>query len=312
MRRARASSSRSCSSRRLQADERSARSRSTSRRRTQQMGKLRATTEAFVAKNGRCPTAGEVARVADPWGRPYIIVCPGQKGHVADVVSQAAPTATSARPTTSAPGTEPASRDNRRARARRCLWPTRTALAVRRRRARMHDRQRLRHHRFLRRVHLRARHHRPRSARARAEPSPLGGASFLSCRRGNRLQRGARLPRPRRGRDAVYLDEPRAATATSSVTATSGLRQATRRRSIARRWGCVVSSILSVLADCALRPMRRAHADTGPKNSQCLIRRALAAWPPANYRNKRWLSLKHSSQKDRLSEPLYPNTGRVG
>ena len=55
-----------------------------------QMAKLRATTEAFVQKNRRCPTAGEVERVADPWGRPYIVVCPGQSGHAADVVSKGA------------------------------------------------------------------------------------------------------------------------------------------------------------------------------------------------------------------------------
>ena len=55
-----------------------------------QMAKLRATTEAFVQKNGRCPTAKEVERVADPWGRRYIVVCPGQSGHVADVVSKGA------------------------------------------------------------------------------------------------------------------------------------------------------------------------------------------------------------------------------
>jgi hypothetical protein len=54
------------------------------------MAKLRATTEGFVQKNNRCPTAAEVERVPDPWGRPYIIVCPGQKGHVADVVSKGA------------------------------------------------------------------------------------------------------------------------------------------------------------------------------------------------------------------------------
>ena len=55
-----------------------------------QMAQLRATTEAFVRKSGRCPTASEVERVADPWGRPYIVVCPGQSGHVADVVSKGA------------------------------------------------------------------------------------------------------------------------------------------------------------------------------------------------------------------------------
>jgi hypothetical protein len=54
------------------------------------MNKLRATTEAFVQKNGRCPKAGEIERVADPWGRLYIVVCPGQGGHVADVVSRGA------------------------------------------------------------------------------------------------------------------------------------------------------------------------------------------------------------------------------
>lgn len=54
------------------------------------MAKLRATTEAFVQKNGRCPTKNEVERVADPWGRLYLIVCPGQKGHAVDVVSRGA------------------------------------------------------------------------------------------------------------------------------------------------------------------------------------------------------------------------------
>jgi hypothetical protein len=54
------------------------------------MAQLRATSEAFVQKNGRCPGAGEFERVADPWGRPYVLVCPGQKGHVTDVVSRGA------------------------------------------------------------------------------------------------------------------------------------------------------------------------------------------------------------------------------
>ena len=54
------------------------------------MARLRATSEAFVQKNGRCPAAGEFERVADPWGRPYVLVCPGQKGHVTDVVSRGA------------------------------------------------------------------------------------------------------------------------------------------------------------------------------------------------------------------------------
>ena len=54
------------------------------------MAKLRATTEAFVKQNGRCPTAKEIERVADPWGRPYVIVCPGQNGHAVDIVSRGA------------------------------------------------------------------------------------------------------------------------------------------------------------------------------------------------------------------------------
>ncbi|MGZ3438674.1 MAG: type II secretion system protein GspG [Polyangia bacterium] len=54
------------------------------------MARLRATSEAFVQKNGRCPAAGEFERVADPWGRPYVLVCPGQNGHVTDVVSRGA------------------------------------------------------------------------------------------------------------------------------------------------------------------------------------------------------------------------------
>jgi len=55
-----------------------------------QMAELRATAEALVQKNGRCPTKEEIPRVTDPWGRLYIVVCPGQKGHVADVVSRGA------------------------------------------------------------------------------------------------------------------------------------------------------------------------------------------------------------------------------
>ena len=51
---------------------------------------LRAPAEALVQKNGRCPTKEEVPRVTDPWGRLYIVVCPGQKGHAADVVSRGA------------------------------------------------------------------------------------------------------------------------------------------------------------------------------------------------------------------------------
>jgi type II secretion system (T2SS) protein G len=54
------------------------------------MARVRASVEAFVQKNGRCPAAGEVERVADPWGRPYVVLCPGQKGHAADVVSKGA------------------------------------------------------------------------------------------------------------------------------------------------------------------------------------------------------------------------------
>ena len=56
----------------------------------EQMARLRAASEAFVRKSGRCPAAGEFERVADPWGRPYVLVCPGQKGHVTDVVSRGA------------------------------------------------------------------------------------------------------------------------------------------------------------------------------------------------------------------------------
>lgn len=56
----------------------------------EQMAKLRASSEAFVQKNRRCPGAGEFERVADPWGRPYVLVCPGQKGHVTDVISRGA------------------------------------------------------------------------------------------------------------------------------------------------------------------------------------------------------------------------------
>jgi|KBSMisStaDraftv2_1062788.scaffolds.fasta_scaffold938514_2 hypothetical protein len=55
-----------------------------------QMAELRATAEALVQKNQRCPTKDEVPRVTDPWGRLYIVVCPGQKGHAADVVSRGA------------------------------------------------------------------------------------------------------------------------------------------------------------------------------------------------------------------------------
>jgi type II secretion system (T2SS) protein G len=50
--------------------------------------RLRAAAEAFVQKSHRCPAAGEFERVADPWGRPYVLVCPGQEGHTADVVSR--------------------------------------------------------------------------------------------------------------------------------------------------------------------------------------------------------------------------------
>jgi hypothetical protein len=52
------------------------------------VARLRATAEQLVRQKGRCPAAGEFARVADPWGRPYVVVCPGQNGHAADVVSR--------------------------------------------------------------------------------------------------------------------------------------------------------------------------------------------------------------------------------
>jgi hypothetical protein len=54
------------------------------------MTRVRTAAEAFVQKNGRCPGAGEVERVNDPWGRPYVLLCPGQKGHAVDVVSKGA------------------------------------------------------------------------------------------------------------------------------------------------------------------------------------------------------------------------------
>lgn len=54
------------------------------------MARVRASAEDFVHKNGRCPTASEVERVNDPWGRPYVLLCPGQKGHAVDVVSKGA------------------------------------------------------------------------------------------------------------------------------------------------------------------------------------------------------------------------------
>jgi hypothetical protein len=53
-----------------------------------EIARLRTDAEAFVQKNGRCPKAGEVERKSDPWGRPYVVICPGQKGHAADVVSK--------------------------------------------------------------------------------------------------------------------------------------------------------------------------------------------------------------------------------
>jgi type II secretion system (T2SS) protein G len=52
------------------------------------VARLRATAEGFVKKNGRCPGAGEFPRVADPWGSAYVVICPGQNGHAADVVSR--------------------------------------------------------------------------------------------------------------------------------------------------------------------------------------------------------------------------------
>jgi len=49
---------------------------------------LRAAAEAFVKANTRCPTGKELERRADPWGRAYIVLCPGQNGHAVDVVSK--------------------------------------------------------------------------------------------------------------------------------------------------------------------------------------------------------------------------------
>jgi hypothetical protein len=52
------------------------------------IARLRGQTEAWVRANGRCPAAGEVERLSDPWGRVYVVLCPGQNGHAVDVVSK--------------------------------------------------------------------------------------------------------------------------------------------------------------------------------------------------------------------------------
>jgi hypothetical protein len=53
-----------------------------------EIARLREAAETLVRKDGRCPTAQEVERAIDPWGKPYVVLCPGQKGHAADVVSK--------------------------------------------------------------------------------------------------------------------------------------------------------------------------------------------------------------------------------
>jgi hypothetical protein len=52
------------------------------------IARLREAAETLVRKSGRCPTGQEVERAIDPWGKPYVVLCPGQKGHAADVVSK--------------------------------------------------------------------------------------------------------------------------------------------------------------------------------------------------------------------------------
>lgn len=52
------------------------------------IAKLRGAAEAFVRANAKCPTASDVERLVDPWGRVYVVLCPGQKGHAVDVVSK--------------------------------------------------------------------------------------------------------------------------------------------------------------------------------------------------------------------------------
>jgi hypothetical protein len=53
-----------------------------------EIARLREAAETLVRKNGRCPTGQEVERAIDPWGKPYVVLCPGQRGHAADVVSK--------------------------------------------------------------------------------------------------------------------------------------------------------------------------------------------------------------------------------
>ncbi|MDB4967185.1 MAG: ral secretion pathway protein [Myxococcales bacterium] len=50
--------------------------------------RLRGAAEAFMKTHGKCPTAADVESARDPWGRSYVILCPGQKGHAVDVVSR--------------------------------------------------------------------------------------------------------------------------------------------------------------------------------------------------------------------------------
>ena len=56
------------------------------------MDELRTQADAFVQANHRCPKAGELPTKPknDPWQRPYVLLCPGQKGHAIDVVSKGA------------------------------------------------------------------------------------------------------------------------------------------------------------------------------------------------------------------------------
>lgn len=54
------------------------------------VARLRAAAEAFVAAHHKCPTGSDVTLGNDPWGHPYVLLCPGQKGHAADVVSKGA------------------------------------------------------------------------------------------------------------------------------------------------------------------------------------------------------------------------------
>ena len=54
------------------------------------MARVKASADAYISQKGRCPSANDVVRVLDPWGRPYVLLCPGQKGHAVDVVSKGA------------------------------------------------------------------------------------------------------------------------------------------------------------------------------------------------------------------------------